>query len=381
MRVNLKLDKNREESYAHHAVDAMLIGFSRLGYESYRKLQGSFIDFETGEILNEEMWDKKMSDEVYAEYLYGMKWSSIRHEISRAEKEVKYWYYVDRKSNRGLCNQTIRGTREYSGKTYKINKLDIRTKEGIAIFKKLAFSKKETDREKLLVYKNDRRTFDDLVQIMNEYADSPNPFVQYEKETGDYVRKYAKNHNGPRIDKLKYTDGEIGACIDVSHKYGHEKGSKKVVLESLAPYRMDVYYKNSEGLYYLVGVKQSDVKCDKGEYVIDEDAYALTLIKEKMIKPGQTREDLKKLGFEFMISFYKNDIIEYEKDGEILKERFLSRTMPKVRNYIETKPINRAKYENRKLVGLGKTKRIVKYRMDILGNYYLCEKEEFSKYC
>lgn len=381
MRTNLKLDKSREESYAHHAVDAMLIGFSQLGYEAYRKLQGSFIDFETGEILNESMWETQMSDDVYADYLYGMKWSNIRQEITRAENEVKYWYYVDRKANRGLCNQTIRGTREYDDKIYKINKLDIRTKEGVAIFKKLAFSKKESDKERLLVYKNDRKTFDDLVQIMNDYSDAVNPFVQYEKETGDYVRKYAKKHNGPRIDKLKYMDGEIGACIDISHKYGHEKGSKKVILESLVPYRMDVYYKETEKSYYLVGVKQSDVKCENGEYIIDEDAYALTLVKEKMIQQGQKREDLERLGFEFRLSFYKNDIIEYEKDGEIFTERFLSRTMPKVRNYIETKPINKAKFEDRKPLGLGKTKKIKKYRMDILGNYYSCEKEEFSKYC
>lgn len=32
----------------------MLIAFSQLGYEAYRKLQGEFIDFETGEILNSE---------------------------------------------------------------------------------------------------------------------------------------------------------------------------------------------------------------------------------------------------------------------------------------------------------------------------------------
>ena len=381
MRKNLKLSKNRNESYAHHAVDAMLIAFSQLGYEAYHELQGSFIDFETGEILNQDMWETQMSDEVYADYLYGIKWSNIRQEITKAEKEVKYWHYVDRKSNRGLCNQTIRGTREYDGKTYKINKLDIRTKEGVAIFKKLAFSKKESDRERLLVYKNDRRTYDDLVQIMKDYSDAANPFVQYEKETGDFVRKYAKKHNGPRIGTLKYTDGEVGACIDISHKYAHERGSKKVILESLVPYRMDVYYKEAENTYYLVGVKQSDVKYENGKYVIDEDAYALTLEKEKMIQKGQTRVDLQKLGFEFRMSFYKNDIIEYEKGGEIFRERFLSRTMPKARNYIETKPINKAKNESRKPIGLRKTSKIRKIRTDILGNYYPCEKEEFSKYC
>ena len=91
MRVNMKLDKNREEKYSHHAIDAILMAFSQLGYEAYRKLQGSFIDFETGEILNRDMWNKEMSDEVYTEYLYGMKWSNIRHEIIDAEQKVKYW--------------------------------------------------------------------------------------------------------------------------------------------------------------------------------------------------------------------------------------------------------------------------------------------------
>ncbi len=381
MRVNMKLDKNREDSYSHHAVDAMLIGFSQLGYEAYRKLQGEFIDFETGEILSQDMWDNNMSDKVYTDYLYGKKWLRIRQEITRAEKEVKYWFRVDKKANRGLCNQTIRGTREYEGKTYKINKFDIRTKEGVALFKKFAFSKKESDREKLLVYKNDRKTFDNLVQIFEDYSDTDNPFVQYEKETGDIVRKYAKKHNGPRIDKLKYTDGEVGACIDISHKYGFEKGSKKVILESLVPYRMDVYYNKEKEAYYLVGVKQSDIKCEGEKYVIDEDAYAKTLMNEKMIKSGQTRMDLEGLGYIFKTSFYKNDIIEYEKDGEIVKERFLSRTMPKVRNYIETKPIEKAKFDKQKLVGLSKTKLIRKYQLDILGNMYLCDDEEFSQYC
>lgn len=381
MRCNLKLDKNRDESYSHHAVDAMLIGYSELGYEAYHKLQGEFIDFETGEILRKDMWDENMSDEVYADYLYGKKWANIRNEVVKAEKNVKYWHYVMRKSNRGLCNQTIRGTREYGGKQYKINKLDIRTKEGINVFAKLAFSKKDSDRERLLVYLNDRRTFDDLCKIYEDYSDAANPFVQYEKETGDIVRKYSKKHNGPRIDKLKYKDGEVGSCIDISHKYGFEKGSKKVILESLVPYRMDVYYKEENQSYYLVGVKQSDIKFEKGRNVIDEEAYARILVNEKMIQPGQSRADLENHGFKFKLSFYKNDIIEYEKDGKIYTERLVSRTKPKQRNYIETKPIDKAKFEKQNLVGLGKTKFIKKYRYDILGNKYSCSEEKFTSFC
>ena len=162
-----------------------------------------------------------------------------------------------------------------------------------------------------------------------------------------------------------------------------KKGSRNVILESLVPYRMDVYYKEAEQSYYLVGVEQSDIKVENGRNVIDEEAYARTLINEKMIQPGQSREDLEDLGYAFKLSFYRNDIIEYEKNGEIFIERLVSRTMPKKRNYIETNPINMNTYKDkdRNLVGLGKTKRIRKYRMDILGNWYPCEEEKFTKYC
>ena len=175
------------------------------------------------------------------------------------------------------------------------------------------------------------------------------------------------------------------SCIDISHKYGFEKGSKKVILESLVPYRMDVYYKEENHSYYLVGVKQSDIKFEKGRNVIDEEAYARILVNEKMIQPGQSRADLENLGFKFKLSFYKNDIIEYEKDGKIYTERLVSRTMPKKRNYIETKPIDRDKHEDskdgRKRIGLSETKLIKKFRTDILGNKYSCSEEKFTSFC
>ena len=62
-------------------------------------------------------------------------------------------------------------------------------------------------------------------------------------------------------------------------------------------------------------------------------AYARRLINEKMIQPGQSREDLENLGYAFKLSFYKNDIIEYEKNGEIFIERLVSRTMSKKKFY------------------------------------------------
>ena len=58
MRVNLRINKDRDESYSHHAVDAMLIVYSQRGYEAYRKIQEACVDFETGEIIDEERWQQ-----------------------------------------------------------------------------------------------------------------------------------------------------------------------------------------------------------------------------------------------------------------------------------------------------------------------------------
>lgn len=121
------------------------------------------------------------------------------------------------------------------------------------------------------------------------------------------------------------------------------------------------------------------MKFEKGKYVISEEAYNQILVQEKMMSVSDTRLDLERLGYEFCFSLYKNDFIEYEKDGKYFTERFLSRTNPKAKNYIETKPIAAAKYEKQRLVGLSKTKSIKKIYVDILGNRYYCKKEKFIK--
>ena len=153
-----------------------------------------------------------------------------------------------------------------------------------------------------------------------------------------------------------------GSCIDISDKYGHSSGSRKVILESLNPYRMDVYYSREKEQYYLIGIKYSDCRYKDGVYVIDEDAYCDVLRAEKLIGKDEGIEALADKGIEFKLSFYKNEIINYEKNGKYYTERFLSRTMPNARNYIETKPVDRAKFDKRNLIGLGKTKKIRKIR-------------------
>jgi CRISPR-associated endonuclease Csn1 len=238
------------------------------------------------------------------------------------------------------------------------------------------------EESRFLCYHNDKRTFDDIMKVYNEYKgeDSKkrgNAFVQYTQETGDYVRKYAKNHKGCKIENLKYYDGKLGSCIDISHKYGYENGSRKVILESVNPYRMDVYYDNVKKKFYFVGLKLADFKFKNGLYTLDKAAYNRRLFDENLLKDDETISDLERKGIEFRLSFYRNEYIRYEKNGELFLERFLS-SLEGVKNGIETKPIFAAEFPKRKKPTLGKTTYISKVRVDILGNQYECEREKFE---
>jgi CRISPR-associated endonuclease Csn1 len=376
LRKRLNLPKDRDESYAHHAVDAMIMCYSLMGLDAYKSSQKDVIDYETGEILDQKVYDKLSEEELYNRYMFYMRLMEIKLAIKKGEERIKYSHKVDKKVNRKLSNETIYGVREkIDGTKQKISKINnIYDINGYVNFKNKKDKNKLND---FLMYHHDPKTFEKLLKILEEYADQPNPFLTYKQEIGEPIRKYSKKDNGPFINSLKYYDGEVGSCIDISHKYGHEKGSKKVVLDSLSPYRTDVYYREEDKSYHLVGIKYANFKFMKGEYILDEESYNEILVSEKLLKSGECYTDIEKLGYEFRFSLYKNDIILYEKNGEEKIERFLSRTMPKVKNYIETKPIDANKFSKQNPVGLGKTTNVVKINTDILGNKHFSQKEKF----
>lgn len=374
MRDQFQIYKNRDESFSHHAVDAMFIALSKMGYDSYRLRQKQIVDFETGEILSDADW--KNQDDLYREIMYQKKWRDIKLSILAAQDKIKYWYRVDKKCNRGLCNQTIYGTRELDGERYTIDNLNLYDKNNVDQFRKMISAGKQ---DKFLMYHNDPKTFENLMSVFKEYEDEANPFVAYRSATGDYVRKYSKRHDGPIVKNIKFYKEKVASCIDISHKYGFEKNSRKAILRSLKPYRMDVYYNTNTNLYYFVGIKQSDIKCEGKNYVIDDVKYAKRLAEEKMINRNEGIGNLASKGYIFRLSFFENDVIAFEKDGENFEERFLSRQMLDKRNYFECKPLDAPDYPKRKYIGLPKTKSVCKIIYGILGDPVIVKQEKFSK--
>lgn len=380
LRQKLKIEKNREESYRHHGIDAAIIAYSQLGlsnYQNWSKYEEKVIDFETGEILDKAAFENMSDEAIYERKIFWENIKTIENELRIANSKMKFSHKVDKKANRQLTNETIYGTRiNNKGQVCKISKIkDIYDDNE---YKKFIEKINKGKEESFLMYHNDRKTFDILLKIISDYPNSKNPFVAYKNECGEGVRKYSKKGNGPFVKSLKYYDGEVNSHIDISHKYGLEKGSKKVILDSLNPFRADVYYNNKEKQYYIVGIKYTDFKYSKGEYLLDEKVYESLLKSEGVLTEEQTLDSLKSVETEFCFSLYKNDILIYEKDGKEYKERFLSRTMPKVKKYIETKPIDAREFKDRKPIGLSKTKKIIKVNTDILGNEYIATREKFS---
>jgi len=64
-----------------NTVDAMLMCYSQMGYETFHRQQKNLIDIETGEILDVEEWDKLMDDEKCTEIMYQQKRMRIIREI------------------------------------------------------------------------------------------------------------------------------------------------------------------------------------------------------------------------------------------------------------------------------------------------------------
>lgn len=65
-------------------------------------------------------------------------------------------------------------------------------------------------------------------------------------------------------------DNEVGSCIDISANYGYKNGDKRVIMDTLASYRADVYYNFNEKLYRIIGIKYAYFKYLNGKYVLDE---------------------------------------------------------------------------------------------------------------
>lgn len=364
------LPKNRDETYAHHAQDAMIIAgfantklmkfFSKIGAfseslnnkDSIAEVDGNIINSETGEVLEQELFDKSENVSNYIKFL------------KRIESiEPLYSHKVDRKPNRALYDQQIKATRSFvegnKETTYVITKYsDIYNtgtgNSGAKLKKRILESP-----EDLLMYHHDTKTFDIFLKIVEQYGEESNPFAAYKEDHGP-IRKYSKKGNGPIIESVKFRDKQLG-----SHRVNKKQdGHNKSVFLKIKSLRTDVY---QDGDNYIVLNVPYDMVCFiNGRYIINQDKYYKS-------KQAQKISDSAK----FVMSLYRGDYITYEEHGEIVECIFKCINNEKMHR-IEISYVNRPT-DKQVMKGIKTSIRnLIKYNVDVLGNKYKVTNEKLE---
>ena len=410
-RKRINLEKDRDEDYLHHAIDALLVAsIKKLNLMNTRLVQYNINDLyneHTGELY--EIGDKKeVLDPLYIEWIQGLKkiyeqssqfYNGLIEKNKMEYKPIKLSHKIDTKPNRQIADETIYSTRTVNETEYVVKKYaNIYDSK----FDKLTNSIINNEgKDKWLMYKNDPKTFEIIEKIvMNHfemfkddhdkyvqklekgkfkyYLKGPNnPLYIHLQEHGEKVRKYSKKNNGPEIISMKFYDGKLNSHVDISQNY--QLNNKKVVLLQISPYRTD-FYKSPEGKYKFVTIRYSNVFYKKtiNKYTIDKDWY-----EEQKNQKGISDE------WEFICSLHHDELIgvkkkdgdkyvydlstekngyqrKYKGEVEILK---YTATNNDLKNVFEVKPVYT--YCKKQLMLTSTTfEKIQKYATDVLGNLY-----------
>lgn len=360
------LEKDRDLDYSHHAIDALIVA-SIKKLNLYNKLLRDFtvdnnsivIRNNTGEVI--ESNDDLLLDTKYLEFLSKL----VDYKVTN------YSYQIDTKPNRSIADQTIYSTRKIRGEDKVVKRYkDIYDKENFHIGNDIINKKYD----KYLMYKNDSKTFEKLINLTEFYYEkfkvdknskkvtigkkgeivlNFNPFYEHYIENGEKITKYSKKNNGPIINSIKYIESCLGNHVDISHKYNVI--DKKVILLQISPYRTDFYL--DEGIYKFVTVRYSNIRYKKkeDEYFIDTEWYENQKIRKKISEKAI-----------FCFSIHRNEYIEITDDKGIKLWRFTATNNDKT-NVIELKNIDHyEKKQEMKSIGK-KIKKLRKFVCTSLG--------------
>lgn len=366
VRNTLRLKKDRN-LYKNHAEDAVLVAYiPKLNIMAeYRELKRIFVNGNANTTVGK---GRLLDDSKFIESIVDSDLIKIKNEIENYH--FKYRHKVDKKPNRQLTDATIVKTRGIDGNLYIIRKYsNIYGSDGEKLAAIIRKDKIE-DFEKLLIYKEDIKSFNILKDIANQYPNEKNPFSKYKNEFG-LIRKYSKKGNGPFIKNIAYAEKKLGNCLDISHKYGLPKNSKRVILISVKNFRVDIYLKN--GKYRAVDISYGMFKFENDNYVLDMKKYI-----DKKIEKGIDDD------WEFKFSIYTNDVVLLsDKCGE-RKLRYVSidvsdgRLCFRLTDSVTTGVGEGGNKQIRVSIGSKDVKFIKKINYDRLGNGYITEKEKFK---
>lgn len=225
------------------------------------------------------------------EFLDLFKFNNFNREINNIK--INLSSENDKKVNRQLSNETIYSTRKIENIDYQVQKIELYDR----ISKKIdnLFSNTESY-SKLLIFRDDRKTFDKMLDIFLTYkkeaTKGENPFYLYYKKNG-YITTARENGAVP-IKKLKVLGDPVKTAFDLSHKYKNTR--KKIIVTKLPSFRLDIYKKKDDNKYKILVIRYIDLKELKAGYVIEKEKY------EELKKKKGIDET-----YQFIFSLYKGN--------------------------------------------------------------------------
>ncbi|MBS3991090.1 MAG: type II CRISPR RNA-guided endonuclease Cas9 [Erysipelothrix sp.] len=382
LRGKIGIKKSRDENYFHHAIDAATLTLLTQQSHFSKVFDNILIENKDVEINTDgiPVYDyKDFLTESFMQKLVPLRELAEEHEFKDdlpfkfLESKIKISHKVDKKPNRSVSDQTIYSTRQTEEGEVVIKKYkDIYDPKFLTLAQDIIANKVQN---KYLMAKHDPKTFEKLVEIVNQYMREfkelkENPFSVYYNNHGS-VQKFSKKGNGPEIKSIAYVDGRLNSHIDISSKYEDSlftNKQKRVVLQQISPYRTD-FYVNDKNQYKFVTIRRSDVRYSgkKNLYFIETDWYQEQMDKKSIDKT-----------YDFLFSMHRDELMYIEKqekniDGSvsIIKDIWkFTATNNDTKNTIEIKPIHY--YEKKQLMPtIGKSIiKLQKLHTDILGKIY-----------
>src|SRR5699024_4587413 len=355
LRRRARLNKDRDESHAHHAIDALIV--AAIGKMSIFDFFTEFDMNETGAVVNRETGEILPEKEMF-----NSRFTNFLSRLRNYESEVKYSHKVDRKANRSLSKRTIYGTRVKDGEKYTIGKYkniyNLDKKQVGPLLKKL-----DKRPEDFFIAKYNPDVMDLVLKIVKEYKNEPNPFSAYYNDHG-YILKDGK----VPVKTLKYYDEKLGVNLNITHNYPGAEND--IVLLRIKRVRID-FYKNKEGRYKYIGLPYHWFIQQGNRFVLDMVKYE----EEKAQKHKNIDNS-----YEFQFSLYQNDLFSFEKGGEHFFRVFRGENNPR-RSVIEVDYIFKRKEKQAEgFLSPSTISNVVKYNVDVLGNTYKVTKEKFKNY-
>ncbi|AKX34259.1 CRISPR-associated protein Cas9 [Spiroplasma litorale] len=315
--VYLKLPKKDRDDYKHHAIDATICAIAPI------------IDLAEGKTLNKILDSDDENIVLKLEEL-----GDLKNDINNFA--YKFTKKVEKKSNTQLFNESIYRCINDNGNLIKTEKIDLLSLEPpkIKIIKELF----TTNKNKLLIYESDKKTFDYLENIYKAYVndvdknDKPvkNPFYHFVNELGERITKQSNENTPPSIRYLRYKGSVINQYTKITHKFNKIKANKEIVMIGSNTIGWDLFYSKVYNLYKVLPIthnvayfesnkSSSNIKYKLKKYESEKILYKIDETYEKKFTLHKNNE----LVFDYDGQKFNLIVVGFDKTHERLEFKYL----------------------------------------------------------